>query len=114
MKKLVNSIESANNYLETSENANMLVIYSNNSTDLNLVVEWLMNCVIKKIRRGVAVSVEHLANCSTLQNLMRDAVKYAAKHGDPRQYSIDDRRAAAYRIADKIIEDAIVVNELEH
>lgn len=106
MKNLVNSIESANNYLETSENANMLVIYSNNSTDLWLVIERLTNCVSKNMRRGIAVSVEHLANCATLQNLMRTAARKLSELEEGRRFSIDDRRAAAYRIAENIITDA--------
>lgn len=114
MKNLVNSIESANNYFKSSESAQMLAIYSDNSRDVYPVIEWLTECVTKKIRKGIAVSVEHLANCSTLQSLMREAVKEAAELGECRQFSIDDRRAVAYRIADEIIENAMCAQELEH
>lgn len=104
MKKLVNS--SAKNYFETSENAQTLAIYANNSRDAYQVIEWLTNCVTKKMRKGVEVNVEHLANCATLRMLMRAVVREAAELGDPRQFSIDDRRAAAYRIAEDIMTDA--------
>ena len=103
---MVNSIESANNYFKSSESAQMLAIYSDNSRDVYPVIEWLTECVTKKIRKGIAVSVEHLANCSTLQSLMRDAVKEAAELGESRRFSIDDRRAVAYRVANTIITEA--------
>lgn len=67
---------------EENENAtdkewilNSCRIVIENNRPIYELYNWLVNCVAKLIRRGVAPSIEHLANCSTMKNIVRQAFK---------------------------------------
>lgn len=56
-------------------NTDLLIIYICNSRDIYALTEWLQNTLLKKVNRGLTPSVEYLANCSTMKEIVRMAAK---------------------------------------
>lgn len=56
-------------------NVFQLIVYIDNSRDIYAFTEYLQNNLAKKIRKGLAVSEEYLAQCSTMKRIIRMAVK---------------------------------------
>ena len=48
---------------------NRILLYAQNDRDVYKLQQWLAECVAKRIKSGKEVSVDHLANCSTMQKL---------------------------------------------
>ena len=46
---------------------NRILLYAQNDRDVYKLQQWLAECVAKRIKSGKEVSVDHLANCSTMQ-----------------------------------------------
>ena len=89
---------------------NRILLYANNDRDVYKLKQWLAECVAKRIKSGKEVSVEHLANCSTMQKITCAAAKICRKYGYP--FTSKDRKEAAVSIAESIIEDAeFIINE---
>lgn len=89
---------------------NRIVLYAQNDRDVYKLQQWLAKCVAKRIKSGKEVSVEHLANCSTMQKITCAAAKICNKYGEP--FTIQDRKEAAIAIAESVIEDAkFIINE---
>ncbi len=88
-------------------NVFLLTLQINNHYPLYQVVEWLEKCVSKKIKKNKPVSIDYLAHCSTMQQLMRDATKYVTNVGElETQITLNDRRASALEISKQIIDAA--------
>lgn len=85
--------------------ANQLKVYIDNSRDIYCIIESLQNNLAKKIRKGVAVSVERLAACGSMQRIIRMAAKKVQEY-DHNRPTADDRRAVAKVCAAYIIECA--------
>lgn len=89
---------------------NRILLYANNDRDVYKLQQWLAECVAKRIKSGKEVSVEHLANCSTMQKITCAAAKICNKYGEP--FTSQDRKEAAVSIAESVIEDAkFIINE---
>lgn len=89
---------------------NRILLYAQNDRDVYKLQQWLAKCVAKRIKSGKEVSVEHLANCSTMQKITCAAAKICNKYGEP--FTIQDRKEAAIAIAESVIEDAkFIINE---
>ena len=89
---------------------NRILLYVQNDRDVYKLQQWLAKCVAKRIKSGKEVSVEHLANCSTMQKITCAAAKICNKYGEP--FTIQDRKEAAIAIAESVIEDAkFIINE---
>lgn len=86
----------------TSTNLNL---YIENDYTIYRLVEWLEKCVSKRIQKGAAVTVEHLANCSTMKTIIRMGVKMCKKYGEPTADK-EERAAVARMQAESIIENA--------
>lgn len=82
-----------------------LKLYVENSSEIYLLIEWLENCVTKRIRKGAAVSVEQLARCSTMKEIIRMGVKMCKEYGEPTADK-EERAAVALQQAENIIEHA--------
>lgn len=87
----------------TSTNLNL---YIKNEYTIYRLVEWLTACVEKRIRKGAEVTVEHLANCSTMKTIIREGVKMCRKYGEPTADK-EERAAVAMEQAEMIIENAL-------
>lgn len=85
--------------------AKQLKIYVDNSRDIYSITESLQNSLARKIRKGVAASVERLAVCTSMRRIIRMAAKMVQEY-DCNQPTIDDRRAVAKEHAAYIIECA--------
>lgn len=48
---------------------NLLAMYIRNTREIYDITTWLQNCIIKKANKGIQPSIEHLANCSTMERL---------------------------------------------
>ena len=89
---------------------NRILLYAQNDRDVYKLQQWLAKCVAKRIKSGKEVSVEHLANCSTMQKITCVAAKICKRYGEP--FTIQDRKEAAIAIAESVIEDAkFIINE---
>lgn len=54
---------------------NLLAMYIRNTREIYNITSWLQDTLIKKINKGVQPQVEHLANCSTMKAIIREAAK---------------------------------------
>lgn len=54
---------------------NFLAMYIRNTSEIYNITSWLQDTLIKKINKGVQPQVEHLANCSTMKAIIREAAK---------------------------------------
>ena len=89
---------------------NRILLYAQNERDIYNLQQWLAECVAKRIKSGKEVSVEHLANCSVMKDIIGMAAKICKKYGEP--FTMQDRKDAAVKIAESIIEDAeFIINE---
>lgn len=52
---------------------NLLAMYIRNTREIYDITTWLQNCIIKKANKGIQPSIEHLANCSTMKTIIREA-----------------------------------------
>lgn len=59
---------------------NLLAMYIRNTSEIYNMTSWLQDCLIKKINKGVQPQAEHLANCSTMKNIIREAAKLLYKY----------------------------------
>lgn len=58
---------------------NYVTLYIDNSMELYCQLEWLANCVAKKVAKGKFISVEHLENCATVRRLISQGAKMVKK-----------------------------------
>lgn len=62
---------------------NLLAMYIRNTREIYDITTWLQNCIIKKAKKakkGIQPSIEHLANCSTMKTIIREAAKLLYKY----------------------------------
>lgn len=59
---------------------NLLAMYIRNTREIYDITAWLQNCIIKKANKGIQPSIEHLANCSTMKTIIREAAKLLYKY----------------------------------
>jgi hypothetical protein len=71
---------------------NLLYVYIQNERDIYSHVERLKNQVQKRIKKGLNVREDYLANCATMKQISFLALKYAAKFGE--HYSKIERKEA--------------------
>lgn len=83
----------------------LLNIYVQNSREVYLIIEWLTNCVAKKIRKGVTPDLEHLANCSAMKKVITIAAKIQFENEGFKPLR-EERKRVAYSTAEYIIESA--------
>ena len=79
-------------------------IYINNSRDIYCITDWLATCVAKRMKRGQLVTVEHLANCSTMKKIISMACKMCKEYNEP-QPTKEERKEIATMHARYIIEE---------
>ena len=60
--------------------SNLLAIYIRNTREIYDITTWLQDCIIKKANKGIQPSIEHLANCSTMKTIIREAAKLLYKY----------------------------------
>ena len=53
----------------------LLAMYIRNTREIYDITTWLQNCIIKKANKGI-----HLANCSTMKTIIREAAKLLYKY----------------------------------
>lgn len=86
-------------------NAERMVIYINNTYDIYRITEWLVNCLVKKMKKGLAPDANHLAYCSTMKKIMGMAAKLV-QTCDGAKVTAQERREVALAHAASIIESA--------
>lgn len=86
-------------------NAERMVIYINNTYDIYRITEWLVNCLVKKMKKGLVPDVNHLAYCSTMKKIMGMAAKLV-QTCDGARVTAQERREVALAHAASIIESA--------
>ena len=83
--------------------SNLLAMYIRNTSDIYNITLWLQNCVIKKANKGIQPQVEHLANCSTMKTIIREAAKLLYKY-DGITPTRQEKQEAAREHAEYILE----------
>lgn len=84
-----------------------LDIYLANCREVYSKKEWLAKCIAKRIKRGQEVSLEHLANCSTMGAIMRDAKNLMRKNGEQIAPTREDIKEMRVKVAKEILEDFV-------
>lgn len=84
-------------------NVNHLHIYLDNTREMYAKTEWLAKCVSKRKAKGLLVTVEHLAGCSTMKSLVNESARYC--RADDVRVTKEDKAEAARRQANYIIND---------
>ena len=79
-----------------------LSLYIDNSRDIYLVTESLFYSLAKKIKKGVKLSAETLANCSTMKRIVSMAAKMVKEY-DGLTVSTNERKEVALKHAKYII-----------
>ena len=82
---------------------NLLAIYILNTREIYDITTWLENCIIKKANKGIQPSIDHLANCSTMKTIIREAAKLLYKY-DGIKPTKQERQVAAYEHAEYILD----------
>lgn len=85
-----------------SANAREIVLVAENDYNIYQRLDWLASCVAKKVRKGVACTVEHLANCSTMKTIVRETAKEIQQFGT--NCTMNERREACTYLAMQIFE----------
>lgn len=88
-----------------TQTANLLSIYVDNSREIYLVTESLVNSLAKKMRKGATISRERLAGSSTMRRIMSMGARMVADNEGER-VTAEDRREVAALHADYILEFA--------
>lgn len=83
---------------------NLLAMYIRNTSEIYNITSWLQNCVIKKINKGVQPQLEYLANCSTMETIIREAAKLLYKY-DGITPTRQEKQEAAREHAEYIIDN---------
>lgn len=87
---------------ELTHGATNIVLTAENDYKHYKVLEWLANCIAKKVKRGQSVDAAHLANCSVMQTLCRNVAN------ELKQYDINasmtDRKEAAQYLAQSVFD----------
>lgn len=58
----------------------LLVMYIRNTRKIYDITTWLQDCLIKKNNNGVQPQAEHLAKCSAMKTIIREAAKLLYKY----------------------------------
>lgn len=88
-----------------------LSLYIDNSREIYSITESLSNSLAKKIKKGVELSVETLANCSMMKRIVSMAAKMVKEY-DGVTVSTKERKEAALNHAEYIMECAdYITNE---
>jgi len=95
----------ANNITKNTAASEHVVLYINNTREIYTRIESLRRQVKNRMKKNLPVTREHLAESSALRKIVRDAAKIARQDTwcQPTPYDI---RAARYRIADEIYDEA--------
>lgn len=83
---------------------NYVTLYIFNSRELYCKLEWLANCVAKKVAKGEFISSGHLENCSSVRSLIASGSKKVREMEDYTPGK-EERAEAKVLIRRKIIED---------
>lgn len=67
-------------------------------------IEWLTNCIKKKIEKGIEPSLEHLSHCSTVKKIICEAYKSYCETYGYFKFHKDERRATEEYLATQILE----------
>ena len=86
------------------EARDVIYVVAMNDYDIYKKVEWLKNCVRKRLLKGQQVTSENLRNCSTMKAITLAAKRIEEKYGG--KITKDERELGAIMIADRIIEMA--------
>lgn len=79
-------------------------IYAMHEREPYQLYSWLRECVAKRKMQGKEISIEHLENCSTMQKIVRLALRTAYKY-DGVEANAFDRIELRSILANKIMEE---------
>ena len=78
----------------------IVYIVAMNTLPVYKVIERLADSVKRRKAKGLPVTVEHLAHCSSMQTIVRMACRYEERH-----ITKEEKSEGAKQIAEYIIED---------
>lgn len=83
---------------------NNIYIYALNIREHYDIISALTKSIEKKIKKGIEPSIDILASCSTMANLVRMICRYAAKYKET--FTPEEKQQGKREIAEYIIETA--------
>lgn len=92
---------------EVSLNVIRMQIYVNNVYNIYLVFEWLVNCVTKRVNKGLEVSPERLLKSSTVYQIARMAAAAVYEY-DGEKPTREEKKELRQWLTDYVIECANV------
>lgn len=84
---------------------NLIHVYALNEREFYPTIEYLTRCVEKRIKKGLEVTNEYLAHCSSMSKLTFAVIKYRLKY-DGVETTKDERNDARKSLAKYIIDSA--------
>lgn len=92
---------------EVSLNVSRMRIYVNDVRNIYLVFEWLVNCVTKRVNKGLEVSAERLLKSSTVYQIARMAANAVYEY-DGEKPTREEKKELRLWLAEYVIECANV------
>lgn len=81
----------------------LLAMYIRNTREIYDITAWLQDTLIKKTDKGVQPQVEHLASCSTMKTIIREAARLLYRY-DGITPTRQERQEAAREHAEYILD----------
>ena len=94
-----------NNKTKNTATSEHVVLYINNTREIYTRIESLQRQVKNRMKKNLPVTLERLAESSALRKIVSDAAKIARQDAWCQPTSADIR-AARYRMADEIYDEA--------
>ena len=82
----------------------VIYVVAINDNDIHKSIEWLAECVRKRISKGELVSLDYLTRCSTMQKITLSAKRIEEKYGG--RVTKAEREYGAKLLAERIYEMA--------
>lgn len=93
------------------EKQELVILYVHNEYSIYRMYEWLMQCLVKKMRKGIQPDTEKLAKSSAMYTLTRLAINRASAGADCAVHFTPAERLALHReIAAELVDDAEEAN----
>lgn len=84
-----------------------LNLYLYNSENCIVMMERVAQCLAKKVKKGISLDFDHLANSSIMGKIMSEAKKEMRKYGESIQPTKEDIKEMRREIAIYIIEEYV-------
>jgi hypothetical protein len=82
-----------------------LVLTAENTSAIRRSIDWLTECIAKRLSKDLPVTVEYLAGCSTMKSVLTATVKELRRCGFEMAINHSHRVEAARYLAETILDE---------